>query len=184
MCQTRKPRVPDYRCDYATHADFCNALVDNTDTLYLLAFLLMTNHTDAEVCFLAMVELAFRPNTVFKEWLAPWIKRTLITCAIDNTNFSTTPAGQREPDPWSTSQTETGSVIDAIARLAVLDRFVFVMSVLERYSAHECSLLLGFPLAVIIESRACGLRDLRALNTTLVMPTLRRTSALVTEWSQ
>lgn len=67
-----------------------------------------------------MVEQAFRPNTVFKEWLAPWIKRTLITCAIDNTNFNTTRGDQRELDPWSTTQTETGSVIDAIPPFAPL----------------------------------------------------------------
>ena len=117
MCQKLEPRASDYRCDYATHADFCNALVENTDHLYLLAFLLMTNHADAEGCFVATVERALRPNTVFKEWVASWTRRTLITFAIDNTNFNTTGADQREPDPWSASQTETGSVIHAIARL-------------------------------------------------------------------
>ena len=33
--------------------------------------------------------------------------------------------------------------VSAILELAHLERFVFVMSVLERYSDHDCSILLG-----------------------------------------
>jgi hypothetical protein len=40
--------------------------------------------------------------------------------------------------------------IDALLQLADFDRFVFVMSVLEHYSEHDCALLLG-----------CSVRDIR-----------------------
>lgn len=61
MRRDRQQCAKDFRSDYATHADFCDALAQDTKSLYLLAFLLTTNHGDAEHCFAATVEKVFKP---------------------------------------------------------------------------------------------------------------------------
>jgi hypothetical protein len=38
MLQYRLQHVGNFRCDYATGADFCDAFVTSTDSSYLLAF--------------------------------------------------------------------------------------------------------------------------------------------------
>jgi DNA-directed RNA polymerase specialized sigma24 family protein len=40
------------------------------------------------------------------------------------------------------------------------ERFVFIMSVLEHYSDHDCALLLDCSVREILESRARALREL------------------------
>jgi len=50
--------------------------------------------------------------------------------------------------------------IDAVLRLADFDRFVFVMSVLEHYSEHDCGLLLGCSARDILEGRTHALKEL------------------------
>jgi DNA-directed RNA polymerase specialized sigma24 family protein len=167
MRRNRQQPVTHFRSDYATRADFCDAFAKDTNSLYLLAFLLTANHEAAERCFVAAVEQAFRLNLVFKEWVTSWIRRTLITGAI-TIIFDASNGAKRCADAWYSDQREAGLAIEAITRLADLDRFVFVLSVLERYSLHECSLLLGCPPGTVIESRARALGDLPALNTSLM----------------
>lgn len=166
MYHNRQQSVTDFRSDYATRVDVCDALADDTNSLYLLAFLLTANNEAAERCFIAAVEQAFKPDAVFKVWVPSWIRRTLITCAItivfDESN--------RAPsaNSWYPGQRNTFLAVDAVSRLADLDRFVFVMSVLERYSVHECSLLLGCPPGAVIESRRRALRDLQTISSSLM----------------
>jgi DNA-directed RNA polymerase specialized sigma24 family protein len=159
----RQQPVADFRSDYATRTDFCDAFTDHLDSFYLLAFLLTTTHADAEHCFAGTIEQAFKPNTVFREWTVRWIRRTLIARAI-RTVFGASDRGKRSADRWNSGRSEAEPVIDAITCLADLERFAFVMSVLERYSLQECSLLLGCPACTVIESRTRALRDLPGLN--------------------
>ena len=163
MRRSREQPVRDFRSDYATRADFCKAFAENTNSLYLLAFSLTTNHAAAEHCFVDAVEQTFKPNNVFKEWVSSWIRRTLITSAI-TTVFDASNSDKRNADSWYPGQGEGGLAIDAITRLADLDRFIYVMSVLERYSIHECSLLLDCPASTVIKSRAHALWALPAFN--------------------
>jgi hypothetical protein len=51
----------------------------------------------------------------------------------------------------------------AILELAPLERFVFVMSVLERYSEHDCSILLGHSRKDIAAALARALQHLGGL---------------------
>ena len=161
MRRDRQQCAKDFRSDYATHADFCDALAQDTNSLYLLAFLLTTNHEDAEHCFAATVEDVFKPVPVFMDWVSTWIRRTLIIQAIMivfNPNRY-----KRRADRWYSGQGESGLTIDAITSLADLDRFVFVMSVLERYSVHECSLFLSCSSGTVIQSRERALSSLPSL---------------------
>jgi DNA-directed RNA polymerase specialized sigma24 family protein len=53
---------------------------------------------------------------------------------------------------------ETADILD----LGPFERFVFVMLILEHYSEHECSILLGCPRRDVIAARARGLQQLRS----------------------
>jgi hypothetical protein len=50
--------------------------------------------------------------------------------------------------------------LGSILKLDVLERFVFVISVLEGYSSQDCSILLGCSRKVIVDARARALEQL------------------------
>src|SRR3984893_2338510 len=67
---------------YATCADFCGILAKNLRPLYLLAFLLIGNHAEAEQCFVATIDDCIGAKSVFKGWENSWSRRCLIINAI------------------------------------------------------------------------------------------------------
>jgi len=154
--------------EYATCADFCETLAKNLKPLYLLAFLLTGRHTQAEQCFLATLQDCVSVNCVFKGWERPWSKRCLIINAVRLVFCGPAESGG-EPDPWCEVDIESRgcSAVNALTRLAPpLQRFVFVMSVLEGCSEHECALLLGRTPREVVEARTHALRQLSRLNLT------------------
>jgi DNA-directed RNA polymerase specialized sigma24 family protein len=50
--------------------------------------------------------------------------------------------------------------MDAVLGLEDFERFVFVMSVLEHYSEHDCALLLGCSAREVREARGRALEEL------------------------
>jgi hypothetical protein len=50
------PTIADFRAEFAKHADFCEVFENDTQSLYLLAFLLTTNHKQSEQCFVSTVD--------------------------------------------------------------------------------------------------------------------------------
>jgi hypothetical protein len=64
------PKIANFRSDYAQEADFCEIFQNDMKSLYLLAFLLTSNHKESEQCFTSTVEKAFKEQSVFKETLA------------------------------------------------------------------------------------------------------------------
>jgi hypothetical protein len=165
--RSNKAKIADFRADHATHDDFCDVLTSDTKHLYLLAFLLIANHQEAEQCFEWTIEEAFKEPVVFKEWVRSWVKRRLIENAITIV-WPASARSHRKRDLWSAGQHETPGEceIDTVTGLANFERFVFVMSILERYSAWDCSLLLGCGTDKIAQARMRALRrfpDLAAL---------------------
>ncbi len=158
MLRTGKLRIASSQAKYATPADFCQVIEAEIKSLYLLAFLLTSNHEDAEKCFVSTVDLAFREPAVFKRWVLSWIKRTLIKNAIQIVLHGSR-RHMRERDAWSVERygIPGGVEIDAVTRLAPMERFIFVMSVLERYSIWECSLLLGCDMKEVVQIRTRAL---------------------------
>jgi len=53
--------------------------------------------------------------------------------------------------------------VRAILELSPLERFVFVMSMLEHYSDHDCSILIGCPQREIAAARVRAMRQLVVL---------------------
>ena len=57
---------------YATRADYCRIFQEDMHSLYLLSFMLTTNHEIAEQCYLDSIEYAVNGNPVIKEWARSW----------------------------------------------------------------------------------------------------------------
>src|SRR6266849_4982402 len=144
MFRFTKPEIAAFRADYAMRADFCAVFEEDMKPLYLLAFLLTADHKQAEQCFESTVEEAFKKQAVFKEWARTWVKRKLIENAIAIVSPVLARTGEKQ-ELWKARPQETyrDGAIDAVTKLAPLERFVFVMSILERHSNWDCALLLG-----------------------------------------
>jgi DNA-directed RNA polymerase specialized sigma24 family protein len=124
--------------EYATREDFCRVFTENLDRLYQLSLLLTGDPKKAEQCFVAGFEDSVKANATFKDWARSWAKRVIIKNAIH----------ALQPHPGTTGSAIAGSpqrrsAAESLLALGDFDRFVFVMSVLERYSDKECSVLLG-----------------------------------------
>jgi hypothetical protein len=163
MYRYQREHMELFHADYVTPAEFCEVLESEMTSLYLLAFLLTANHEDAERCFSTTADAAIEAQPVFKGWARSWLKRKLIKNAI-RIVFPTSDRGEQRRHLWSAGQPGSvgGGEIDAVTGLAPLERFIFVMSVLERYSAWECAVLLGCDRSVVAEVRTRALRGLAA----------------------
>ncbi len=167
MFRSNKPSIATFHADYAKHADFCDIFRNDATPLYLLAFLLTTNHKESEQCFILTVEEAFREQAVFKEWARSWVRRRVIENAIAMVSPALRRSGEKG-NLWAAGQHETPQEceIGTVTKLDAFERFVFVMSILERYSNWDCSLLLGCTVNKVAEARVNALRrlpDLAAL---------------------
>jgi len=133
--------------EYASIVDFERIFTEDMSGLYLLSLLLTGDRDIAEECFVAAVGESTKGNRVFKEWARSWARRTIIQSAI---RLIAPPlrSGRTTRNPGSSRGLNyvplaLEAEVRAILELAPLERFVFVMSVLERYSEHDCSILLG-----------------------------------------
>lgn len=132
--------VNTFRTDYATCKDICAAFEREMDQFYLFAFLLTGNHASAEACFLRVMNSAPGDQLVLKQYVPSWIRRRLIKDAME-TVFGTS-RSTKATDPWFEGA-PAKDAIDHLAQLPDMERFVYVMAVLEGYSMKQCSVLLG-----------------------------------------
>jgi DNA-directed RNA polymerase specialized sigma24 family protein len=148
---------------YATHTDLCRVFEEEMNSLYLLSFLLTADHKRAKQCFVSGLENATEGPPVFREWANSWARRTIIQSAIRFLNLR--PADEHsahliersfDDATFPTNQAQ----ITAILELPSFERFVFVMSVLERYSNQECSLLLGCARQDVIAAQTRALQQI------------------------
>ena len=132
---------------YASTADFERIFTQDMSGLYLLSLLLTGDRDRAEECFVVGVGESIKGNRVFKEWARSWARRTIIQVAIrlsvPRQRSGRTTRNPVAPRDLNYVPLELEAEVSAILDLAPLERFVFVMSVLERYSEHDCSILLG-----------------------------------------
>ena len=142
----------------AVGTDFCRIFEKDMDHLYLLSFLLTADHRLAEDCFVRGLEDAINSNRIFKEWAQAWARRMVIQNAIQiiqpqaaETSGASSSADHDVPAP---------ARIAAIVGLPAFERFVFVMSVLERYSDQECAVLLDHGRSEVIAARTRALQQI------------------------
>ena len=143
-----QPRVGSEvkRTEYAVAGDFCRIFAENTNGLYWLSFLLTADSVKAEQCFVSGLEDCFEANRVFKDWAQSWARRAIIQNAIRLMRPAPDPSGRFSVQMLKSDDVNgTGRNVPLadLLKLKTFERFVFVMSVLERYSDQECKTLLG-----------------------------------------
>jgi hypothetical protein len=150
---------------FATGEDFIEVFQDDMNGLYQLSFLLTADHEKAEKCFVAGIEDCVKENRVFREWARSWAKRIIVANAIRELKpRPSLPGSPASAAVFSHSEETSGPGghfdVDAVLGLGDFERFVFVMSVLENYSPHECALLLGCSVLDIRQARLHALEEL------------------------
>ena len=150
---------------YANSDDFRRIFDEDMNSLYLLAFLLTADREKAEQCFVAGLEDSVEGNPVFKEWARSWARRAIIQNAVRVINPQPAEGSGRSRSASVDSddrmlQAEQHVEIAAVLGLEPFERIVFVMAVLERYSDHECSLLLGCPRRDVLATRTRALEQI------------------------
>jgi DNA-directed RNA polymerase specialized sigma24 family protein len=146
---------------YASSSDFCRIFHEETDSLYRLSFLLTADPDKAQQCFVSGLEDSLKGSRVFKEWARSWARRAIIQNAVrvinprpmeENTASSLNSNGRT----LVAEQVEIATILE----LAPFERFVFVISVLEHYSEHECSVLLACSRRDVIAARTRALQQI------------------------
>lgn len=107
------------------------------NTLYSLALLLTGNHGTAEQVFLAAFNECLEGADVFAGWERSWSRRAIVKQAIrfvrprhDDSDVATDPSAAK-------------AVPARLLELRPFDRFVFAMTVLERYTLREAAVFLN-----------------------------------------
>jgi DNA-directed RNA polymerase specialized sigma24 family protein len=137
---------------YATPADFCRVFHDHVDDLYTLSLLLTADGNKAEQCFLSSLEDCLLQRQVFQEWAQSWARRTIVTNAIRIIDPGRDVAG------YASGTVKENTPAAALTSLQPFERFVYVLSVLEKYSDRECSILLGRTIRNVIDARTRALQ--------------------------
>jgi DNA-directed RNA polymerase specialized sigma24 family protein len=127
---------------YAIASDFCRIFAEEMRGLYLLSFLLTADATKAEQCFASSLEDCLSTPRVFKEWAGSWARRTIVQNAIRLMNPVRDHA-QLPSAPADGVTSDQNVPLAALFALKTWERFVFVMSVIERFSDQDCAALLG-----------------------------------------
>lgn len=145
--------------EYASAEDFCRIFKNEMTSLYWLALVLTVDKDKAEQCFVVGLEECISGNAVFKEWARSWSKRVVIKKAIQLVS-PTAESTYDSPVICAEANLDASAkfVLAAVSQLRPLDRFVFVMSVLEGYADRDCSALLGCSPAEVLEARIRALQ--------------------------
>jgi hypothetical protein len=151
-----KPIVNQESTTYATSANFCRIFEKDMNALYLLSFLLTADREKAERCFVSGLEDSVDAGPVFKEWARSWARRAIIQNAVRLINPQ--PAEGNGRSRSSVNHGEASEMaerpeIAAVLGLAAFERFVYVMSVLERCSDQDCSVLLNCSRRDVVAAR-------------------------------
>jgi hypothetical protein len=164
---TAKPQI------YATSTDFARVFREDLGSLHLLSFLLTADHEKAEKCFVSGLDDCVEGNNVFRDWARSWACRAIIQNAVRmlaprREDTAGAPAPVDSVDYGFGQTPEANAAIRNILKLRDFERFVFVLSVLERYSDQDCSVLLGCSLQDVREAKTRGLQQLAESATTSI----------------
>lgn len=138
---------------YARKAEFAHAFESDRSNLKLLALLLAGNTEAADLCLSRALQECTASGFVSSEWVVPWARRAVIRSAIECVRASRSePVSEDARQALINSRlTESSAPVNGILNLPQLDRFVFVICVLEHYPIQDCALLLGKPPRIIFD---------------------------------
>jgi hypothetical protein len=146
---------------YAAGTDFWNILTDEMHSLYLLSFLLTADLEKAGQCFISGIGEREEEIGVFIAWAQAQARRTILNHAI----WMIMPAPEHADDFSSALVKGSATfgrikLFDAILGLNAFERFVYVMSVLEKQSDADCSTLLRCSRRDVVIARELALECL------------------------
>ena len=149
---------------YADSDDFRRIFNENMNSLHLLAFLLTADHGKAEQCFVSGLKDAVGSSPVFKEWAHSWARRMIIKNAVRIIELQAADASGRlrlasVDNGYTTLSAGPDGKVSAVLGLEPFERLVYVITVLEHYPDHECSLLLGCMRREILPARTRALEQ-------------------------
>jgi len=151
--------------EYASRADVQDVFTRNMSQLFLVALLLVGDELKAEQCFIRGIDDCVKGNPVFKEWAHSWSKRLIVRRAIQ---MSLPILRDFKDEDLTPPQVEIPSTVDpglaGILQLPQFERFVYVLSVLEKYSDRECSVLLICTPQQVITARIRAMQQIAVLN--------------------
>jgi hypothetical protein len=160
-------RIAEQRSrQYATSEDFRELFTEDSRGLYLLSILLTVDHEKAERCFIASLDECINGNSVFHEWAHSWARRMIVQNAVRMLTLNsdhTRPATAASPSADEADLSATVLQDPFLARVLALEnleRFVYVLSVLEKYSDQNCAVLLGVSPQRVRETRICALEHI------------------------
>jgi hypothetical protein len=164
MFRSKKQHATERATEYATCKDFQQIFTEDMVGLYRLAFLLTADQAKAEQCFVGGLDESIHGNPVFKQWARAWSKRAIIQNAIKMIAPVPPRPGtvQAKSPVFSQNDISQSETLDdtaaKVATWAPLERFVFVMAVLEGYSLRECSTLLACPVQDVVAAKSGALQ--------------------------
>ena len=165
---------------YATSANFCQIFREDMNGLYLLSFLLTADRDKAEQCFVSGLEDSVDASPVFKEWARSWARRAIIQNAVRLVKPQPTDGNARSSSAHRSEMIGAAErpEIAAVLGLGAFERFVYVMSVLERHSDQDCSVLLSCSRRDVVAARA---RAFRQIGSTMTLNSHSRVPGARTE---
>ena len=139
------------RREYARKEEFVGVFECERVGLQRLALLLTANSETAKRCLSRAFRECIASTVVSKEWVVSWTHRMVIRNAISlvmgpaSRSFVTTNDDADDGFVAFSSDDLLGAIAasESILDLPEFERFVLVICVLERYSIHDCALLLG-----------------------------------------
>ena len=139
------------RREYARKEEFVGVFDRERVGLQRLALLLTANSETAKRCLSRAFRECIASTLVSKEWVVSWTRRMVIRNAISlvmgpgGRSFVTTNDEADDRFVAFSLDDSLGAIAasESILDLPEFERFVLVICVLERYSIHDCALLLG-----------------------------------------
>ena len=162
---------------YATSEDFRELFMEDFRGLYLLSFLLTADYEKAERCFVASLDECVNGNSVFKGWAHSWARRMIIRSAAEMISLHPSPSRPVTGASVTAGYGDlSGTLLQdpALARVLALEtfeRFVYVLSILERYPDQNCAVLLGASRQRIQETRIFALEHIGRFDCVDLLPT-------------
>ena len=160
MCIHEQLSTDEDSGKFASSPDFCHIFARQLNSYYRLAFLLTASHHRAERCTLASLDEALNADGIPRDLAEPWSKRTVIKNALHIAR------GEESNSEMTSQQREevedefVAGPFDRIVSLNAFERFVLVLSVLEKISDSECSRLVGCAVSQIGPARLRALEQL------------------------
>lgn len=147
---------------YATAEDFHRIFDQDNCSLHRLSQLLMVVEDMTERCGRSALEECITASGVLITFAASWARRSIVTNAIRLTDIGKNPDSSHIDSVFGNGASPAGvpAAFGNVIALHNLQRFVFVMSALEQYTDHECSILLRCSHRDICEARTRAFRYL------------------------